>query len=121
MQKGWIKHHLSYESLCTSAANGCRVCLILRNGLLNSATEYTVLQGQANRLPELDQEIVKEIGEELLINTVRQPSQRLFLVLEYTDSRIRYFSLNYTILGGSKRPAATTRIVRWMRLSGYGI
>ena len=38
----WIKHHESYRNLCKSVSEGCRLCTLLRNGLLDSMRDYAL-------------------------------------------------------------------------------
>jgi hypothetical protein len=40
----WIEHHESYRNLCKSVSEGCRLCTLLRAGLLEEGEEARYLE-----------------------------------------------------------------------------
>jgi hypothetical protein len=43
----WIEHHESYRNLCKSVSEGCRLCTLLRAGLLEEGEEARYLERDA--------------------------------------------------------------------------
>jgi len=78
---GWIKHHPSYDSLYKSVSEGCRLCSLLRSGLLHWMEDYAT-HGYLGCKWE------PGTAEEYLMETIRNPGERLFLVLKHSNQQI---------------------------------
>jgi hypothetical protein len=45
----WIRHHESYSNLCKAVSGGCRLCTLLKAGLLDEEEEVWHLESDAKQ------------------------------------------------------------------------